>query len=114
MPAPAWALPEGMPSLFDPSAAAPVYIFFSGRVALAAVVGLELVGASLYSRDARTSKATRALLMLAGVGWAAFNVGLHLALHMCWTFDVVVALVFARYCTIIANRFSQWFDAFMP
>ena len=86
--------------------------FFSARVALSTVAAMELLAVTFYSQKASTL--VRLVTATLATALVAFNVSLSLALQVTWSFDVIVAIVFARYCTIIANRFSPFVDAFMP
>ena len=58
--------------------------------------------------------------MLEGVAACAalsligLTVLLVLAMRESWSFDLVLALVAVRYCSIASDRLSPWVDAFMP
>ena len=102
-------LPADWPTLFVPSGAAER--FCSARVALSAVACAELLCIAIYSDRGIWIKRVTALV---GVSYLSFNVVLVLALKVSWSFDVLIAMVIARYSTIIASRFSVFVDAFMP
>ena len=44
----------------------------------------------------------------------AYQVVLVLALRTSWSFDILLALVLARYCGISADRMTGKVDAFLP
>ena len=79
---------------------------------------LELLSISVWSQGEqffgkvrakhRTMAALLAMLLL------LFQVVLSIALRETWTFDALIAFVIARYCGIIADRYTPWVDVFIP
>ena len=45
---------------------------------------------------------------------AVFHVALTLATRSHWTFDVLLAVIVARYATLVSHVLSPSVDAFMP
>lgn len=86
--------------------------FFSSSVALTMVFALEMLSITLYRKG--VSNKIRLGAAFVGLACVLYDMFLSMALRTSWTFDVVVAVIFARYCGIIADRYAPWFDAFMP
>eukprot|EP01090_Pellita_catalonica_P018388 TRINITY_DN5924_c0_g1_i1.p1 TRINITY_DN5924_c0_g1~~TRINITY_DN5924_c0_g1_i1.p1 ORF type:complete len:324 (-),score=25.89 TRINITY_DN5924_c0_g1_i1:39-956(-) len=99
-----WALPDGWLTLFIRPETS--HIFFSGRVALAMIVAIELFRLAPLRGSI--------LLKTLGVLMLLFQVVLSLALGASWSFDLIIAIITARYSTIFASKFSKFVDAFMP
>ena len=107
-----WPVPDDLPALFVKRGGTP--FFFSARVALTTVASLELLSITVHSDYGIKSRHVQRLAAVIAVAILGLDIILSIALKQSWTFDVVVAIVFARYCTIGAHRCSPWFDAFMP
>ena len=107
-----WGVPDGLPSLFVKHEGAP--LFFSARVALTTVASMELLSVTVHGDYGVKSRHVKRIVAVIAVAILALEVVLSVALRASWTFDVLVAIVFARYSTIGAHRMSPWFDAFMP
>ena len=92
-------------------------LFFDGGVALSVVLAIELYRLAPSTRGGaplltfRTPKVAWGAL---GAALAAFNVALTLSTRSHWTFDVIVAVIFARYATLVSLALSPSVDAFMP
>ena len=119
LPAPGTVAPFAVVAPFAgaaPFAAAPV--FFSLRIAITALAGLELLSITLFKDGVQFFGEVRAHHRLGAAVVAGFLLGftvcLMLALRAVWTFDVVITLVVARLCGIFAHRDTPWFDVFMP
>ena len=94
------------------------YSFLSARVAYSAVVVLELLSISVYSQGeqffGKIQAKHKTFAALLGILLLFFQAGISIALRETWTFDVIIALVIARYCGIIADRYTPWVDVFVP
>jgi len=86
--------------------------FFSSSVALTMVFALEMLSITMYRKG--VSNKIRLGAAFVGLACVLYDILLSMALRTSWTFDVVVAVIFARYCGITADRYAPWFDAFMP
>ena len=121
-PSASWPADEagwGLPAFFvRPGSAG----FFNARVALWAVASLECLAHACFkyaplnkaAHRVDATRASRALAAVAAVALLAFVVGLTLALKVAWTCDVAIALLAARYASIIADRHSPFVDSAMP
>ena len=69
---------------------------------------------TVYSQYGARGRVVKAAAAAVAVALVAFDVVLSISLQGSWTFDVIVALLVARYCTIAADRLAPWVDAFMP
>jgi len=111
VPYPVWALPAGWPTFFvqhnnHENA------FFSARVALASIAACELLCLFLYNHN--IGRLQRNIAAVVAFMYVAFNVVLSLALRASWSFDILIAIVIARYATIFGERLSVFVNAFMP
>ena len=79
---------------------------------------LELLSISVYSQGeqffGKIQAKHKTFAALLGILLLFFQAGISIALRETWTFDVIIALVIARYCGIIADRYTPWVDVFVP
>ncbi len=104
-----WHSAEWLPSFFV-MRSSEGKTFFNAGVGITAIAALELLLITKSSKS-KALKWFAGALALALVG---YQVVLALAMRSSWSFDILVALFLARYCSIIAERYSPWFDALMP
>jgi len=91
------------------------HLFLSARIALCAVASLELLAIAVHGYTIQNaSMRLRAAAAALAAALLTFEVGVSLALELSCTFDIVLTLVVARYCTIAAARLAPLVDAFMP
>ena len=107
-----WPVPDGLPALFERREVGA--LFLNARVGLATVTALELLSVAINSTYGVRRKAVQRLCALAAVGLFVLNAGIVISLRVSWTFDVLLTVVAARYCTIGADRLAPWVDTFMP
>jgi hypothetical protein len=106
-----WPEPHWLPRLFVVGGESP---FFSARVSTATVVAMELLSITVYSEYGVKQRWLKGSAAFVAAALVLLNAVLAIAFRQSWTFDVVIAIVVARYCTITAHRLAPWVDACMP
>jgi len=113
-----WPLLAGCPSLFV-IRGAEANAFFSSRLALSGVSCGELMLHAIYQYNhwgqvQKASLATRVVAAVAAVAIFCLQASLSLAMRVSWTADLIIALVFSRFCNMVAFELSPYVDAYMP
>ena len=108
----------GLPRLFVREVNGSKPDFISVRVGLAMIVAMEMLSVTIHGQGKQflgeIKNWHKKLAATVAVVVLVVNVGAVVSLRQSWTFDVVIAMVVARYCTIGADRYSAWLDVFMP
>eukprot|EP00747_Dinoflagellata_sp_TGD_P121914 gnl/TRDRNA2_/TRDRNA2_173506_c2_seq1.p1 gnl/TRDRNA2_/TRDRNA2_173506_c2~~gnl/TRDRNA2_/TRDRNA2_173506_c2_seq1.p1 ORF type:complete len:238 (+),score=24.66 gnl/TRDRNA2_/TRDRNA2_173506_c2_seq1:51-764(+) len=111
-----WPLPregEWLPTIFGIRSPAS-HVFLSAGVGVSAIAALELLSVVVYSNYGITSKAAKIVAGALAIALVGYEVALVLAMRASWSCEIMMVLLVARYCGIVADRYSPWVDAFMP
>ena len=89
------------------------HVFFNGRVALSVVTAFEIIRRQHVSGRSRLLT-MRVLMPFLGLAAVAYQICITLTTRSAYTFDVLVAVMAAKYCSVFAEKFSVFVDKVAP
>ena len=109
-----WEVPADLPGLFRQAATSNV--FFSARMALATIFVCEAIYTSrkALGQPCSLRLLSKHLVCAFSICLFLYTIALSLALRASWSFDLIVAILISRLCTIFAYRFAPFLDKIMP